>query len=253
MATVRIGTSGWHYAHWRQVFYPGTLPPRHWLAYYAAQFPCVEINNTFYRRPSPTAVREWHEQSPDGFRFAVKAWRVITHRRKLLDCEPALASFFTCIEELREKAGPILFQLPPRWRRNPKRLDAFLHLLPPGRRYAFEFRDPDWHHPEVYAVLSRHNAAFCVYDLAGWHTPLASTADFVYLRLHAPEPHHHGDYPAHELRAWAERVQTWAQAGKDVYAFFNNDQGGYAVANAAALQRCLLREDGASGTQRLHP
>lgn len=239
MARVCIGTSGWHYAHWRGVFYPDSLPVRQWLPYYAARFSCVEINNSFYRRPSPRMTAEWHTHGPEGFSFAIKAWRVITHGKKLMDCAAAVASFFEPLAELGEKRGPLLFQLPPRWRRNPRRLDDFLKMLPNGWRYAFEFRDPDWHHPDTYAVLESHNAALCVYDIAGWHSPLLATSDFVYVRLHAPDPHRHGDYPASSLRIWADRIESWTRGGRDVYVFFNNDQCGYAVKNALSLKRHL--------------
>ena len=243
---LHIGTSGWHYPHWRGPFYPVRLPAREWLGYYAARLSCVEINNSFYRRPAAADVRAWAGQTPADFRFAVKAWRGITHRRKLLDCAPLVADFLAPLRRLGRRLGPILFQLPPRWRCNPDRLRDFLAVLPRrgGLRYAFEFRDPDWHREEVYALLARHNAAFCVFELGALRTQPVATADFVYVRLHGPAGAYAGCYPAPALRRWAERLRDWRAEGREVWLFFDNDEAGYAVMNAMSLARRVARGEG---------
>src|SRR5947207_9699392 len=142
---VHIGTSGWHYKHWRGPFYPVNLPPSRMLAFYFQFFDTVEINNSFYRLPSESALTNWRDSTPDGFCLAVKGSRFLTHNKKLSDTEVGLDRFLSKAEILKKKLGPILFQLPPRWHSNPERLDAFLNALPRAHRYAFELRDPTWH------------------------------------------------------------------------------------------------------------
>ncbi|HEY9854310.1 MAG TPA: DUF72 domain-containing protein, partial [Stenomitos sp.] len=163
MGEIRIGTSGWHYAHWHGTFYPAELPTSAWLDYYCRCFDTVEINNSFYRLPSETTLAAWRDAVPAGFSFAAKASRYLTHMKKLKDPESALHTFLPRLEALGPTLGPILFQLPPRWRLNLERFAAFLAVLPRTHRYAFEFRDPSWHVSEVYALLRRHGMAYCVY------------------------------------------------------------------------------------------
>jgi uncharacterized protein YecE (DUF72 family) len=239
MPIVHIGTSGWHYPHWQGRFYPSALPASAWLGYYARQFDSVEINVSFYRLPSLAAARAWREQTPPGFRFALKASRYITHMKKLRAPHRSLRAFLAVARALGPKCGPLLFQLPPRWRCNPSRLAAFLRALPKNRACAFEFRDPSWHTPEVYALLRRHNAAFCIYELAGFESPHVLTADITYVRLHGPAAYAYGgSYPDAALAAWAGEIRSW-QKLKHVYVFFDNDEAGYAVRNALTLQALL--------------
>jgi uncharacterized protein YecE (DUF72 family) len=234
MGRIRIGTSGWHYAHWRGVFYPPGV--NQWLSYYAARLSCTEINNTFYRLPAPATVADWMKQTPRDFVFAVKAWRVITHRKKLKDCGHAVEEFLRTIQPLQRKLGPILFQLPPRWHCNPQRLADFMTVLPRGYRYAFEFRDHSWHCREVYDLLNAHGAAFCIYDLEGFLSPLVGTGGFDYIRLHGPEGAYCGKYHGNALRGWQCKAQAMAARNRDVYIFFDNDEAGYAVENAVTLR-----------------
>ncbi len=238
-AAIRVGTSGWHYPHWRGPFYPRDLPPERWLAWYAERFPAVEINNSFYRTPDTATCAAWAAAVPRGFRFAVKANRVITHRKKLKDAGPIVAGFLERIAPLGRRLGPILFQLPPRWRCNLDRLAGFLEVLPPGLPCAFEFRDPDWHRDAVYRLLERHGAGFCIFDLAGLRAPLAVTSPLVYLRLHGPDGPYAGSYAVTTLRAWARRASAWAREGHEVWIFFDNDERGHAPRNAATLKRLL--------------
>ncbi|WP_225981829.1 MULTISPECIES: DUF72 domain-containing protein [Acidithiobacillus] len=233
-----IGCSGWHYAHWVGAFYPPDLPSTRRLAFYAGRFHTVEINNSFYRLPGEKCLRAWHDGTPAGFLFALKASRFITHMKKLKDSEASLARLLGRAESLREKLGPVLFQLPPHWRRNAKRLERFLRVLPSGHCYAFEMRDPSWHHPEIYALLKAYNAAFCIFDIAGFQSPIQLTTDFAYIRLHGPSlSAYAGCYTTEALRAWAARIRTWDL--RTVYVYFDNDQAAYATRNALELMGML--------------
>ncbi len=234
---LRIGTSGWHYRHWRGPFYPEDLPTSKMFAYYLQHFDTVEINNSFYRLPAPGCFAGWRDGAPAGFCFAVKASRFITHNKKLKDPENALENLLPRAEELKEKLGPILFQLPPRWKRNAERLEGLLDVLPRKHRYAFEFREPSWNAPEIYQILRHHNAAYCIYELAGYHSPFEITADFVYVRLHGPGEKYQGSYSHRVLEHWAERIASWRRELKGVYVYFDNDQAGYAAQNALSLKR----------------
>jgi uncharacterized protein YecE (DUF72 family) len=236
---IRIGTSGWHYQHWRGPFYPQGCSAPKMLEHYIGQFDTVEINNSFYKLPNPETFSCWREQTPEGFCFAVKASRFITHNKKLKEPENALENFLPRAELLGEKLGPVLFQLPPKWNVNVERLDTFLSVLPHGknRRYAFEFRNPTWLVPEVYDVLRRHNAAFCIFDLAGFETPHEITADWTYIRLHGPGGKYQGSYSASKLREWAARITAWTRKLRAIYVYFDNDQAAYAAQNALELKR----------------
>lgn len=238
-AMVRIGTSGWHYPHWRGVFYPATISPSEYLRYYSRYFDSVEINNSFYRLPAPSTLMLWKETVPRDFLFAVKAGRYITHRKKLKDPAQTTARFLRTIRALGETLGPVLFQLPPRWRADPERLDAFLAALPKDLRYAFELRDPSWFVPEVEEVLRRHGAAFCIYEFDWRLSPLTVAADFVYVRLHGPGGAYRGRYGRRGLRPWAERIRRWRAEGLAVYIYFDNDQAGYAVQDAQTLREMI--------------
>ena len=234
-----VGTSGWHYRHWRDVFYPVDRPVSGWLRYYAERFPCVEVNSSFYGLPRPEAIRSWVASVPAGFRFALKASRFITHRKRLKDCAVPLARFLDLAEAFGPHRGPILFQLPPNWRLNLERLRDFLAILPGGFRYAVELRDPDWHRGEVYDLLDRHAVASCRFHLAGFQSPEVVTGGWCYVRLHGPGAAYCGSYADADLGRWAERIGTWRDAGKDVYVFFDNDESGYAVRDAERLRAML--------------
>lgn len=234
---IHIGTSGWHYPHWNGRFYPAGLPDRQKLQYYAARFEIVELNNTFYRLPTEAAVDGWREHSPADFRFAVKGSRFITHMIKLKSPAPALEKFFSRVDLLGRKMGPVLFQLPPRWEIDQERFAAFLEALPKGPRYAFEFRDPTWNHPAIEALLTKFRAAYCIYDLAGYQSPLTLTTDFTYIRLHGPGGKYQGKYSGEVLWQWANRLRAWGL--NDSYVFFDNDQDAFAVQNAFELKELM--------------
>lgn len=236
---VHIGTSGWHYKHWRGPFYPSEIRTADMLPFYARHFDTVEINNTFYRLPTPTAVKSWRNVAPPNFCFSVKGSRYLTHMKKLKDPKPGLAKFFQRIEHLGEKLGPIVFQLPPGWHCNADRLESFLKALPGNHRYSFELRDPSWHNQTIYGLLRRHNAAFCLYELAGFRSPEEITADFTYVRLHGPLGAYQGSYTKEQLASWSRRIRRWRRELKEIYIYFDNDQSGFAALNALELRKMI--------------
>jgi uncharacterized protein YecE (DUF72 family) len=238
---IHIGTSGWSYGHWQGPFYPPDLPAGKALDYYARQFGSVEINSSFYHLPQQQTLQHWREATPADFLFTAKASRYITHMKKLRDPVESVRIFLERISILGDKLGAILFQLPPHWRCNTTRLAAFIDALDSGIRYAFEFRDHSWMNPQTLKLLARNNAAFCIYDLDGFTTPLEITADFVYVRLHGPDGAYQGSYSDSALSAWADAFLDWQQQGHSVYCYFDNDQRGYAAVNARRLQQ-LLRQ-----------
>jgi len=234
--SIYIGTSGWHYDHWEGPFYPQGLPKDEWLAYYRDRLQTVEINNTFYQLPAEKTLHTWRDTVPEGFLFAVKASRYITHMKKLKDSAEPVGTFLGRIQTLGSRLGPILFQLPPNWHFDGQRLASFLDLLPANHQYAFELRDPDWLNEEAYETLSEHGAAFCIYDFHGRQSPKEVTAEFVYVRLHGPYGPYRGTYATEALAGWAGAFSTWRREGRDVYCYFDNDEAGYAVQNALELE-----------------
>jgi len=236
---IHIGTSGWHYGHWRGPFYPQGLSHRRFFEHYCTHFGTVEVNNSFYRLPSEATVASWRDASPPGFVFAVKGSDLITHRKRLTDPEKTVGPFVERVHLFGEKLGPILFQLPPRFRRNEARLERFLAALPAGCRYAMEFRNPDWFSEGVAELLSRHGVAFCVFEFGDLVSPRWVTADFAYIRLHGPAGPYRGSYGEGALAEWASRIRGWALEGADVFCYFDNDEGGFAAQNAVALRNMI--------------
>lgn len=235
---IRIGTSGWIYPHWKGLFYPGTVKVKDRFAHYAGQFDTVEINGSFYRLPSETAVANWALQAPAGFVYAWKVSKFITHNKKLKDAAESLALVFGRMAPLGQARGPSLFQLPPMLKRDDTRLADFLAILPAGR-HVFEFRHPSWYDEAVYALLARHDAALCISDHHHAPAPWRVTASFAYVRGHGPGGHYVGRYDRAELAGWASRIEGWAAEGRDVYAYFDNDIGGAAPADALQLKAML--------------
>jgi uncharacterized protein YecE (DUF72 family) len=224
MTRALIGTSGWSYKHWEDgVFYPPGLPPREQLPFYAQHFQSVEINYSYYHLPPREQFTAWRTATPDGFLFAVKASRYLTHMKKLNEPEEPLQRLLDHASGLDEKLGPVLFQFPRLWKLNLERLGEFLHALEkhPGQRYTFEFRHQTWLVADVYALLRKHNAALCL--PIGWHIPLDPqvTANWTYLRFHGGQ--RRIAFSDAELRPWARRIRAWQEDGLDSYSYFNND------------------------------
>jgi uncharacterized protein YecE (DUF72 family) len=240
-----VGTSGWQYDSWKGTFYPRGLPQRAWLEHYATHFPVVEVNNTFYRLPDEATFRRWNETSPSGFLFVVKASRYITHIRRLRDAAGSVELFWSRARGLREKLGPVLFQLPPRFRADVGLLREFLAILPKESRTAFEFRDDSWRRDEVLDALNGAGAAWVMADRPGWKVPLIVTGGWSYIRFHQGR----ADHPAYargKLRLWAERIA--ALDARDAYIFFNNDALAAAPADAATLIDLLSKRGAEAAT-----
>ncbi len=239
--TVRIGTSGWSYRHWRNVLYEPGLPSARWLERYVAEFDTVELNGSFYRWPRDEQFESWRDQLPSGFVMAVKAARGLTHARRLRSPEEWVERMARGWRALGDRKGPLLAQLHPALERDDKRLDHFLAAMPTEIPVAVEFRHPSWDHPDVYDLLEKHDAAYVVMSGAGLPCLLKATARFVYVRLHGPDQHamYGGSYSPDDLRGWAERITEWHAQGRDVVVYFNNDLGGHAVRNARDLKDAL--------------
>jgi uncharacterized protein YecE (DUF72 family) len=237
---VRIGCSGWQYKDWRERFYPKGCPQSRWLQYYARQFDTVEVNSTFYRLASRDAVARWVENTPDDFVFALKASRYMTHIKKLTDLRDGLERFYERIEPLTEspKIGPIVWQLPPWFKRDDERLRYALGQLPAGQ-HCFEFRHESWFVPEVYEMLREYRVALVIGDhpQRPWQAH-EMTADWTFVRFHYGRRGRRGNYSKTELETWAKRFEQWRRS-VDIYAYFNNDWEGFAVKNGLWLKRRL--------------
>jgi uncharacterized protein YecE (DUF72 family) len=240
MATVRIGTSGWSYPSWRGRFFPQEVMVKHHLQYYATQFDTAELNGVFYRTPTVQAVRAWRNGTPDDFVFAWKASKFITHWKRLTDkSRNSLALMETRLKLLGPKAGPVLFQLPPRFTADHDRLAGFIKLLRRQRRYAFEFRHPSWYDKRILGLLRDHDMALCLSDHHDAPAPWETTASFVYVRGHGPGGAYSGRYSDKALHAWAARIAAWKRGRRDAYVYFDNDQKSAAPFDAKRLAAIL--------------
>lgn len=236
---IYIGTSGWAYKSWANVFYPPELSASQWLRYYTSTFPTVEINATFYRLPTPASIETWQRSAPAGFLYAVKGSRTVTHYFQL---RPGAKSFDVLLQRvggLGSTLGPMLWQLPGRLVKDLGRLESFLGRLPRSFRHAMEFRDPSWLDPEVYACLRRHEVALVAVS-AGWFpVDLTLTTDFTYVRFHGLTGGAAHDYTQRELTPWIDHLSACAARGQRAFVYFNNDQNSRAPLNALALMRHL--------------
>ena len=248
----RIGCSGWNYKHWRGNFYPEELPAREWFAHYSRVFDTVEINNTFYRLPESATFAAWRDRAPKNFLFAIKASRFITHLKRLRDPEEPVTRLFERACQLQERLGPVLYQLPANFHCDVARLDDFLAVLPrtlgeiggtPARhaiRHVFEFRHPSWYVEETHAVLRAHGAVMCLHDKAGSAVFEPLDTAFLYVRFHGPGGRYFGRYDARRIAQWADLLSEQWRAGRDVFAYFNNDPEGMAVINAQELRERMI-------------
>ena len=235
---VLAGTSGYSYTEWKGSFYPEDLPASEMLRHYSERFPAVEINNTFYRMPSAETLSRWAEQVPNGFRFALKAPQRITHVKRLKDCEDSVGFFFRVATTLGDRLGPVLFQLPPNFKKDLPRLADFLSLLPPASRCAFEFRHSSWFDEDLFELLRARRSALCIAEDENLATPLEATTDWGYMRLRRQ------DYGEESLRSWADRiaVQLWTET----YVFFKHEEEGKGPALASQLTELFA-------TRKPHP
>ena len=234
MKPVHVGCSGWNYAAWRELFYPKGLPTNRWLEHYAQHFKTVEVNSTFYRLAKPEVVARWVEQTPADFVFTVKASRYLTHVKRLANIGEGIKRFYAGIEPLVEskKLGPVLWQLPPNFKRDDARLATALRQLPRGR-HCIEFRDASWFSGEVYDLLRRHGVALVIGDrpeVAEFQTH-EMTADWTFVRFHYGHRGRRGNYSVSELEEWKRRAARWRR-DREVFLYFNNDWEGFAIQNA---------------------
>ncbi|KQS73759.1 DUF72 domain-containing protein [Modestobacter sp. Leaf380] len=241
MAEVRVGTSGWSYDHWDGVLYPPGTPSRDRLAHYVQHVDTVELNASFYRWPRDTTFAGWRERLPPGFAMSVKAARGLTHARRLLQPEAWVQRTAAGWHELGDRRGVLLVQLRPDHQRDDARLEFFLRQLPPWLRVAVELRHPSWQHEDVWSLLARYGAAYCVVSGAGIPCELRVTAPFAYVRFHGPDHEHlyAGSYSDADLAWWADRIGEWRAGGVEVFAYFNNDGEGNAVRDAWRLRELL--------------
>jgi len=243
-----VGTSGWNYEHWSGgVFYPAGMKRSDWFSYYCRHFQSVEINNSFYRLPEKRVFQRWYEAAPNGFTFAVKANRFITHMKKLAQPEDHVPLFLENATGLGEKLGVLLFQLPPYWKFNLDRLGEFFRFtgrqdIIPGLRSALEIRHKSWYCNPCFDVLRKYNVSLALTDWPELPVEGPLTADFVFIRRHGPESLYASNYPGSYLKREAQRIRIWLDEGKDVFIYFNNDAFGYAVKNALALREYLEKE-----------
>lgn len=235
-STIRIGTSGYQYKHWKGDFYPKDLAVNDWFNYYGGHFDTVEINNTFYKMAPAETFAEWKEVAPKDFCYAIKYSRYGTHLKKLKDPKDHVNYFMDRVSHLGDFLGPILVQLPPKWKRNIKRLEDFLKETPEGLRWAVEVRDPDWLHEELYNLLKAHDTALVIHDMIPHH-PRVITSNWIYMRFHGEN--YQGSYSNDELEEIADDIRDHGSHGRDVYVYFNNDLGGHAIRNAQTLKKKL--------------
>lgn len=240
MRPVRIGCSGWNYDDWRGRFYPQREPRRRWLELYAQRFDTVEVNATFYRLPTRKATASWAAQAPDGFTFAVKASRYLTHVRRLADTREGIALFYERLEPLIDagRLGPVLWQLPEQFHRDDERLSEWLAALP-DERHTIEFRHQSWFVKPVMDALRARRVALTIGDhpRRPFQTTEA-TAPWRYVRFHYGARGRGGNYSRTELEHWARSIAAWRRS-HEVWAYFNNDWRGYAPANAKLLRSRL--------------
>ncbi len=236
---LHIGTSGWNYDHWENALYPEGLPVADRLDRYVSRFNTVELTASFFRWPHADTFARWRETVPLDFQLSVKAPRALTHGKKLYAPEAWVARIIESWHELAESRGVLLVQLPASLQRDDARLDYFLALFPSWVRVAVELRHDSWNHEDVFAILQSHGASYCVMSGAGLPCILRTTSPTVYVRLHGPDQTHlyGGSYSDEDLAWWSERIDEWDATAADVFVYFNNDGGGHAVRNAAALRR----------------
>ena len=236
---IHVGCSGWVYKHWRGIFYPEGLPQKRWFERYSDEFDAVEINASFYRLPLASTFDGWRDKAPDGFCYAVKVNRFITHMKKLLDVGQPLEDFVGLARRMDKRLGPLLYQLPPSLKLDLDRLEAFLKLVPKDLANVFEFRNRDWYVPELYDLLDRYGASFCVHDMPGSKTERIAVGPVAYVRFHGAEGKYWGRYPDEELLGWSGWIGDQSRRVRAAWCFFNNDIHGHAIEDARTLKSMI--------------
>lgn len=233
-----IGCSGFHYKHWKEVFYPEGLAQTKWFTFYAEHFSALELNATFYRTPTPKSLANWYTISPDGFDFAVKAPRTITHYRKFNDVHDVITRFYDLVQSgLQEKLAAVLFQLHPNYAYTKAHLDAMLNSLSPDFNNVVEFRHPSWWNEEVYQAFGERNIVFCGISHPTFPNDVISNSPSLYYRFHGAENLYSSEYSSNELVSFIKSVDE--QDISDAFIFFNNDIGGASIRNATELKKLI--------------
>jgi uncharacterized protein YecE (DUF72 family) len=236
---IYVGTSGWNYPHWKEVFYPQGLPQAKWLQHYVKFFNCVELNVTFYRLVKKETFQNWRKRTPDDFYFVAKGSRFITHIKKIKDIKQPLDLFIDNASGLKDKLASVLWQLPPSFKKDIKRLESFFKLLKKTDiRHSFEFRNDTWFDKEVYQLFKEYNFCLCIAHSPRFPCHKVVTADFLYLRFHGGKSLYSSNYSDKELKDWARFAREFKR-NKDIFTFFNNDARGYAVKNALRFRELL--------------
>lgn len=233
-----VGTSGYSYPNWQDEFYPRDISKKDWLSYYSGQFDSVEINNSFYRLPARSSFESWAEKTPPGFIFSVKASRYITHMKKLNQVQEPLEKFINSARGLKNKLGPILFQLPANFGQNNPRLTELLKLSG-DLKFVFEFRHKSWFSRDTYNLLDKYGCGLVISSSPGFPSQEVVTGGICYIRLHGEKKLYHSSYSQKQLRDYADKIADYSQQGIDSYAYFNNDALGHAFRNAIALKQLL--------------
>jgi uncharacterized protein YecE (DUF72 family) len=245
---VFIGTSGWVYKHWKEIFYPGKMPASKWLHYYSSIFPVTEINNCFYRLPSQETVLKWMAEVPKDFLFCPKMSRFLTHMKKLRDPEEPLERFFSVFEVMKKQMGPVLIQLPHMVKFNYEITEHFYRLLKfeyGQYRFVMEVRHESWMEEKSLTLMTKYDIGFVISHSAGFFPYLEMvTAEDIYLRLHGPAELYASSYSDDELLSYAKKIRKWKKEGHKVWVFFNNDIHGYAVPNAQKLMQLVQSKRG---------
>lgn len=242
-AKLYIGTSGWSYKHWAEIFYPKDIRPEKYLEFYTGKFSCVELNSSFYNLPWKSTVTGWMNRTPDTFKFCPKMSRFITHQLQLVNVEEASAKFFDVFEGMRTKLGPVLIQLPPGMSYDKSLISNFFDLIKAKAshyRFAVEVRNKSWIDDNFFNLLAKNGIAFVIAD-SGSRFPYYETitTGFVYLRFHGREQLYASDYSETDLKLYAEKIINWLNEDKEVWVFFNNDFHGYAIKNAGRLKEII--------------
>jgi len=234
---VNVGCSGWFYWHWKDRFYPSNVPQSKWFKFYTTKFNTVELNSTFYHFPKISTAKNWYKQSPKNFIYTLKVNRVITHIKKFKATSQLVKDFYKVGDELKEKIGCFLFQLPPSLKFNKKKLDGIIDQLDLKRRNVLEFRHESWFTPEVYEILRKNKIIFCIVSSPSLPEDFVKTTEEIYVRFHGRGGWYSSNYSDDELKEWAKKIKK--SKAEQVWAYFNNDFNANATRNALTLKKML--------------
>jgi len=232
-----IGCSGWFYWHWRDKFYPQNLKQNEWFKYYTKYFSTVELNSPFYHWPKESTVRSWYKAAPEGFIYTLKVNNIITHIKRFNETEELIKEFYKLGDELKDKLGCFLFQLPPSLKFSMDRLKVILEQLDHEMKNVIEFRNASWFNEDVYNEFKKNGVIFCIISYPNLPEDFIKTGDDIYIRFHGKKTRYASNYTNKELDVWAKRIK--GSNAKNVWAYFNNDFNAYAITNSLYLKRLL--------------